>query len=66
MQVVRPFFMTNKKWWTYDDEGNIILTKEATKEAKDSFAEFQKAMEKQEEEYDTIVTNMVKQSKKSR
>jgi hypothetical protein len=49
-----------------DDEGNIVLTKEAAKEAKDSFAEFQKSMEKQEEEYDTIVTNMVKQSKKSR
>lgn len=64
MQVSRPFFMTNKKWWRYDDDGNIILTKDATKEARDSFAEFQKAMNDQDEEFDRIVNEMAKKRKK--
>jgi len=38
-----PFFKTNKKWFTFDnDKGIFILTKEAPQEAIDSYKEFYK------------------------
>lgn len=37
----RPIFLNNESWFVYDEEKRIyVLTKEATKEAKESYKEF--------------------------
>ncbi|MGL4999779.1 MAG: hypothetical protein ACRC5T_12490 [Cetobacterium sp.] len=46
MTVKEPYFMTNEKWYKFDEnERKLVLTKEATKEAKKSYEEFYRVSE---------------------
>lgn len=49
MELTRPLFMENEAWYDYDDDGEIVLTKDAPKEAVESYNEFKKELQKQEE-----------------
>jgi hypothetical protein len=41
MQIGRPYFMSNKSWYFYDEESETFkLTDKATKEAIESYNEF--------------------------
>ena len=41
MTIEKPFFMTNKEWFYFDeDEMQYFLTEKATAEAKKSYEEF--------------------------
>lgn len=47
----RPYFMTNKEWYTYDEvEEKYVLTDKAPQEAIDSYNEFYKGLETQFDE----------------
>ena len=49
MTIVRkPYFMTNKEWYRYDDkEDKYVLTDKAPQEAIESYNEFYKELDSQ-------------------
>lgn len=45
--VEKPYFLTNKEWYEYDEKNKVyILTSKATEKAKESYKEFYKQIEK--------------------
>lgn len=46
MMLLRPYFMTNKKWYRFDyKKGIAVLTKDAPSEAVESYKQFYSALE---------------------
>lgn len=45
--IEKPYFLTNKKWYEYDEkEKKYILTSKAPQKAKESYNEFYKIISK--------------------
>ena len=61
----RPYFMNNKSWYRFDDdEGVIVLTKDAPPEAVKSYKEFYKDIDEERNSAKGIVLSASKQSPK--
>ena len=46
MMLLRPYFITNKKWYRFDNKKGIaVLTKDAPPEAVESYKQFYAALE---------------------
>lgn len=61
----RPYFMNNKDWYRFDDdEGVIVLTKDAPPEAIKSYEDFYKAIDQERNSAKSIVFSVSNESQK--
>lgn len=64
---IRPYFMNNKNWYRFDnDQGVIVLTKDAPLEAVKSYKDFYKKMDEDRNSAKGVVLSVLKDFEKEK